>query len=155
MRTGRRWHRNRHGVNVLHRKIPQWKEHERNVYEKMVKIWKRSLSMLLAVMMIFSMMPMQAIAAELEETGTDDTSIVEPETPEEEPEVPEEEPEEPEEPEHTCEFSAVVTDPTCTDGGYTTYTCTCGETYTADEVEALDHAFEEGEVGRRMATRRG
>ena len=38
------------------------------------------------------------------------------------------------------DYVAVVTDPTCTDGGYTTYTCSkCGDTYVADEVEALGH----------------
>ena len=35
---------------------------------------------------------------------------------------------------------AVVTEPTCTEGGYTTYTCAgCGDSYVADEVDALDH----------------
>ena len=39
----------------------------------------------------------------------------------------------------------VVTDPTCTEGGYTTYTCTvCGETKTGDETEATGHT--EGEA---------
>ena len=36
---------------------------------------------------------------------------------------------------------AVVTAPTCTEAGYTTYTCTvCGETRVADEVAALGHS---------------
>nr|MCR4869800.1 S-layer homology domain-containing protein [Atopobiaceae bacterium] len=36
----------------------------------------------------------------------------------------------------------VVTPPTCTAAGYTTYTCSrCGDTYTADEVPALGHSF--------------
>ena len=34
---------------------------------------------------------------------------------------------------------ASVTDPTCTEEGYTTYTCHCGDTYVADEVPALGH----------------
>ena len=33
----------------------------------------------------------------------------------------------------------MVTDPTCTAGGYTTYTCECGDTYTGDETKALGH----------------
>ena len=37
---------------------------------------------------------------------------------------------------------AVVTAPTCTTGGFTTYTCHCGDTYTADEVAALGHSYE-------------
>ena len=36
-------------------------------------------------------------------------------------------------------YDAVVTDPTCTENGYTTYTCHCGDTYVADEVPALGH----------------
>ena len=37
------------------------------------------------------------------------------------------------------ESSAVVVDPTCTEAGYTTYTCACGKEYVADEVAALGH----------------
>ena len=38
---------------------------------------------------------------------------------------------------------ANVTAPTCTEGGYTTYTCDyCGESYVADEVAALGHSHE-------------
>ena len=40
-------------------------------------------------------------------------------------------------PEHT--YSSTVTPPTCTEDGYTTYTCACGDTYTDDEVTALGH----------------
>ncbi len=40
---------------------------------------------------------------------------------------------------HTHVYAAVVTAPTCTEAGYTTYTCTCGDTYVADEVPALGH----------------
>ena len=41
-----------------------------------------------------------------------------------------------------CEhdYTATVTAPTCTEAGYTTYTCGyCGDSYTADEVPALGH----------------
>jgi hypothetical protein len=39
-------------------------------------------------------------------------------------------------------YNAVVTEPTCTEGGFTTYTCSvCGDVYTADEVEALGHSY--------------
>lgn len=41
------------------------------------------------------------------------------------------------------EYAAVVTDPTCTDKGYTTYTCNCGHTYTDNELPAKDHAWGE------------
>ena len=36
-------------------------------------------------------------------------------------------------------LTAVVTLPTCTEQGYTTYTCLCGDTYIADYVDALGH----------------
>ena len=43
------------------------------------------------------------------------------------------------------EYETVVTAPTCTKAGYTTYTCAkCGDKYTDDEVPALDHDFKDG-----------
>ena len=36
-------------------------------------------------------------------------------------------------------YNAVITAPTCTAEGYTTYTCHCGDTYRADEIAVLDH----------------
>lgn len=42
---------------------------------------------------------------------------------------------------HVHNHSAVVTAPTCTEAGYTTYTCSCGDVYVADEVAATGHAF--------------
>ena len=53
----------------------------------------------------------------------------------------------PEEPEHQHNYSAVVTAPTCTEAGYTTYTCACGDTYTDNTVTALGHSFAEGTCG--------
>ena len=44
-------------------------------------------------------------------------------------------------PAHTHDYKAVVTAPTCTTAGYTTYTCACGDTYTADEVAATGHSY--------------
>ena len=39
-------------------------------------------------------------------------------------------------------YSAVVTDATCTEDGYTTYTCTlCGDSYTGNTVSALGHNY--------------
>lgn len=37
------------------------------------------------------------------------------------------------------EYESVVTSPTCTEKGYTTYTCECGDSYVADYVNALGH----------------
>ena len=42
---------------------------------------------------------------------------------------------------HEHRYEAVVMAPTCTEQGYTTYTCRCGESYTADYVDALGHAW--------------
>ena len=45
------------------------------------------------------------------------------------------------------DYKTEVTEPTCTEGGYTTYTCTrCGDTYTADETDALGHYWSEWKV---------
>lgn len=38
-------------------------------------------------------------------------------------------------------YNSVVTAPDCENGGYTTYTCVCGDTYVGDEVPCLEHAF--------------
>ena len=45
---------------------------------------------------------------------------------------------------HEHSYEAVVTAPTCTEGGYTTYTCECGDSYVADETEALGHDYVDG-----------
>ena len=45
---------------------------------------------------------------------------------------------------HEHSYTPVVTDPTCTEKGYTTYTCKCGNSYTDDEVDALGHDWNEG-----------
>ena len=43
-------------------------------------------------------------------------------------------------------YEAVVTAHTCTEGGYTTYTCSkCGESYTGDETKATGHTYVNGE----------
>ena len=43
---------------------------------------------------------------------------------------------------HEHSYKPVVTDPTCTEDGYTTYTCECGDSYVADVVDALGHSYE-------------
>ncbi len=48
---------------------------------------------------------------------------------------------------HEHSYEAVVTDPTCTEGGYTTYTCECGHSYVADEIPAAGHNFVDGTCG--------
>ena len=39
-------------------------------------------------------------------------------------------------------YNAEVTAPDCVNGGYTTYTCACGDSYVADETAALGHSYE-------------
>jgi len=42
-----------------------------------------------------------------------------------------------------CDYVGVVTDPTCYEDGYTTYTCdNCGDSYVADETEATGCDYE-------------
>ena len=41
---------------------------------------------------------------------------------------------------HVHKYDSVVTKPTCTEQGYTTYTCECGDSYVADYVDALGHS---------------
>lgn len=42
-------------------------------------------------------------------------------------------------------YKAVVTDPTCTAQGYTTFTCECGDTYKANYVDKLNHKDDNGD----------
>lgn len=55
------------------------------------------------------------------------------------------------------DYNAVVTKPTCTEGGFTTCTCTnCGDSYIGDEMEPLGHNFEDGtctNCGEKEVTR--
>lgn len=43
----------------------------------------------------------------------------------------------------THEYTPTVTAPTCKDGGYTTYTCSCGDSYVDGYVDALGHDADE------------
>ena len=47
---------------------------------------------------------------------------------------------------HTHSYDAVVTAPTCTEKGYTTHTCACGDSYVDTYVDALGHAWDNGKV---------
>lgn len=42
---------------------------------------------------------------------------------------------------HTHSYTAKVTTPTCTEDGYTTYTCGCGSEYTDDYLPASEHDY--------------
>ena len=47
---------------------------------------------------------------------------------------------------HTHSYKAVVTAPTCTEKGYTTHTCACGDSYVDTYTDALGHAWDNGKV---------
>ena len=47
----------------------------------------------------------------------------------------------PGEPAHEHAYEAVVTAPTCTEPGFTTYTCKCGDSYRGDGTAALGHDY--------------
>ena len=45
---------------------------------------------------------------------------------------------------HEHSYASVVTPPTCTEDGYTTYSCACGESYVDDTVTAAGHSYSDG-----------
>ena len=46
---------------------------------------------------------------------------------------------------HECDYTAVVTPPTCQTQGYTTYTCEeCGDSYVDDYTDTVDHYYLDG-----------
>ncbi len=47
---------------------------------------------------------------------------------------------------HEHSYTAVVTAPTCTEKGYTTHTCACGDSYVDTYVDALGHSWDSGTV---------
>ena len=49
---------------------------------------------------------------------------------------------------HTHSYTAAVTAPTCTEQGYTTYTCSCGDSYKSDYKDALGHDYKNGACTR-------
>ena len=49
---------------------------------------------------------------------------------------------------HTHDYKSVVTKPTCTQAGYTTYTCSCGDSYKSDYKDALGHDYKNGTCTR-------
>lgn len=78
---------------------------------------KSIISLVLLLCVVVFMMPAIVFAAESVDSGT---SGAEEET-------------------HTHDYYAEVIAPTCTEDGYTLYTCDCGDSYTADTVPALQH----------------
>ena len=52
---------------------------------------------------------------------------------------------------HTHSYTSVVTAPTCTAKGYTTYTCSCGNSYVDNYTNALGHNYSNGKCTRCSA----
>jgi len=50
---------------------------------------------------------------------------------------------------HKHSYTAVVTPPTCTEKGYTTHTCSCGDSYVDTYTDALGHAWDSGTVTKQ------
>lgn len=50
--------------------------------------------------------------------------------------------------EHYCTYYGVDTPPSCTEQGYTTYTCACGDSFTDHYIPALGHDYWEGICNR-------
>ena len=44
---------------------------------------------------------------------------------------------------HAHNYTSKVINPTCTEGGYTTFICDCGDNYTADQTNATGHNYSE------------
>ena len=47
-------------------------------------------------------------------------------------------------PSSTHTYITAVTEPTCTERGYTTYTCVCGDSYVGDDTDAVGHDYKNG-----------
>ena len=107
---------------------------------------KQLLALLLVLVMCFSLLPVSAFA----EDGVDGEPVSE----EQEEYIPETEPEEDPAP-HEHSYVPTVTEPSCEAGGYTTWTCSCGDSYVTDETGALGHTAESVEAVAPTRTEAG
>lgn len=57
--------------------------------------------------------------------------------------------------EHVHHYEPVVTPPTCIQQGVTTHVCSCGDSYTTDPVEIIDHDYQETSRTEPTATQDG
>lgn len=109
---------------------------------------KRLFAIALAMLMLFSLIPMTAFAdndADIVHdhapttTSTDDPAIDSETEPESDSELTSEPVTEPTA--HTHSYTATVVEPTCSEEGYTLYTCSCGDSYKSDYTETTAHKF--------------
>ena len=109
----------------------------------LVKELKRCLSFLLALVMIFSVVPIQAFATDGEHDHDGEAAVIVEEQGETLPTETEVSVEPaPETTEHTHEYAPEVKAATCTEAGYTSYVCQCGDSYTSNETAATGHSYE-------------
>ena len=76
---------------------------------------------------------------EATQPSTEGNNPTEPEETEPKPTEPKET--EPKPTEHSHSYSSKVVAPTCTEGGYTVYTCSCGSSYTDNKTSATGHSW--------------
>ncbi len=61
----------------------------------------------------------------------------------------------PTKPTHTHSYTKKVVAATCEAGGYTTNTCSCGDSYTSDKTSALGHSYTKGNTVAPTCTAKG
>ncbi len=84
-----------------------------------------------------------------EDAGKDDVTT--PSTEESNGDTEDKQPEETPEEEHKHDYSAKVTSATCTKDGYTTYTCSCGDSYKDNTTSKLGHSYSDKVVAPTTA----
>ena len=103
-----------------------------------MKHLKKSLSLFLCIVLCLSFFPFPAAYAEenIEEVeSVSEAEELEQELIQDKTAFDEDQEAQP----HEHSYTAVVTEPTCTEEGYTTYTCDCGDSYVNDYTDALNH----------------
>lgn len=98
---------------------------------------KKTLSLLLTLVMLFSLVACGTTDAPETTAPQDSTNT----TPSTEQTLPEET--EVVDTLHEHSYTSTVSAPTCTEDGYTTHTCACGDSYVSDKVTAVGHTFGE------------
>lgn len=47
---------------------------------------------------------------------------------------------------HEHHYTSTITEPTCTEQGFTTYICDCNDSYVDNYIDAIGHAYNDGEI---------
>ena len=124
----------------------------------MGKKMKKQLAWLLCLALCLSLFPSAAFAEDGQEETASPAGEVYPDQTEDTWDSPEKSEESDngnvdEIPAHEHVYQAFVTEATCTEQGYTTYFCDCGDSYISDYTESLNHP-ERIDVPEEPATRR-